>query len=111
MSKKFCLRTFGTPCILGIMELKFNAKQVSSLDPLRRRIAKEWDNLDMDIVSAATDAWLRRFVTVFGGGVDVLNKKYYFAVRKCLHFRLIYDGKPNYRADENCALLNLSLVC
>ena len=40
-------------CIWGIMESKVNAKPVSSLDELRRRIAEEWDILDMDIVSAA----------------------------------------------------------
>ena len=47
-------------CIRGIMEPKVNAKPVSSLDALRRRIAEEWDNLDMDIVSAAIDSWFRR---------------------------------------------------
>ena len=84
---------------------------MSSLDELRRRIAEEWDNLDMDIVSAAIDFWFRKIRCRIWKRGGRFEYKYYHDVCVCFYFRLIYNGKPTYRAHENYALFNLSHFC
>ena len=46
--------------IWGILEAKVNATRHTSLDSLKAKIVKEWNDLPMEVVRTAIDAWPRR---------------------------------------------------
>jgi len=50
--------------IWGILEGKVNAHPRRSLESLRRKLVKEWDNLSMKTVRAAIDVWPKRLKAV-----------------------------------------------
>lgn len=50
--------------VWGTLEAKVNEKPHRSLDALKRKLLKEWDDLSMDSVRAAIDCWRRRLALV-----------------------------------------------
>ena len=50
--------------IWGILEAKVNAKRHTSIESLKATLLREWDQLPMENVSAAIDAWPKRLRAV-----------------------------------------------